>query len=625
MELKKKRVRKTQLVTTLVLSCFLASFSFVRALEFSPHWFTFTHGAMEQQVYLQSTTALYNVSGGVISTDSVEVDVCNTFDIDLDNYYSGTITLNFSYSSGDYQRDPSMHSIIVVGGKLDALNYTNGVLRIRIYDQQSVQIIMHCSITLLASNLGNTTDPYFKITSTSQSLTAETNHNNVYDNIKSIDTKLTTNNTTLSTIESDLSTANGIYNDILTNTADIEAYLQNIYRQDHDGYFTTDTENLLDSIRVTSNTISTNVNDCETYLNQIKNQVLALQDVIGVADVQNPVPDILTCINTISGIMPSLQQNISNIYTDIHSMTSTLNTINSTLTAIKNALDNIDNTIDNISWNNFSLNSILDHEFNDITSSSSNVTDNVFYIPLTSFNFNNNLNNNPIFYIYLPIRPKTTLTYFKNYFNIDLVYKPGSESYIINDGIEYSFNSIGGTRNRVLIKFNIYYNTSSAFLKITLNNNSNLEFLPSLLNLNSYYILDNDIEYWSLNSYLLQLKSYDYFVGFDNSLYNRLGDIINAINNINVTVNVTSNEITNITNNFDTDINIINNIQNNFGLNFDSYDNQITSQDISLDLTTYNDTIALYKASITSLWNIPFVSIPCLLSAVVFVFLVILG
>lgn len=122
-------------------------------------------------------------------------------------------------------------------------------------------------------------------------------------------------------------------------------------------------------------------------------------------------------------------------------------------------------------------------------------------------------------------------------------------------------------------------------------------------------------------SYFKQVEQYSQVNKFNESLYQKLDQIIDAINGINVS----DDDISLITDNFDNDIDTIHNIENNFGLDFDGWDDQLTSSDISLDLTGYNDTINLFKTNITTFWASPFISLPILFGVLSFVFLIILG
>lgn len=230
----KKRELKTQLITlSLVLTTFLSSFSVVRAAyAFSPQYFSFTHGAASVGTYIEEAN----------TTTATSFDIATVVSANFDKYYTGTVTLKWTYSSSNYQQNITQWSIVVVGGKIDSV--TSGTLVIRVYDQNSFQVIMHYYAGNLASIPSD--DPGFNFTGATSSLSAVTNHNDEYDNIKSIDTRIQGLNTNLVDLIGIANTCSGYLSDIGTYVDDVEGYLAKGYN----GTYDSDVEQLLNIINL---------------------------------------------------------------------------------------------------------------------------------------------------------------------------------------------------------------------------------------------------------------------------------------------------------------------------------------------------------------------------------------
>ena len=104
----KKRELKTQLITlSLILTMFLSSFSIVNAFGYNIKELSFTHGEVS------ISTNLGNESS-VTTLDSY--DIINFLQFTFDAYYTGTVRLNYTYSSSNPLSNISDWNVIVIGG-----------------------------------------------------------------------------------------------------------------------------------------------------------------------------------------------------------------------------------------------------------------------------------------------------------------------------------------------------------------------------------------------------------------------------------------------------------------------------------------------------------------------------
>lgn len=595
----KKRGIKTQLVTlSVLLMTFLSSFSYVYAADPDTHYINFTGGQMIQEYYYDRYRT-------------------NQLAFNLNNYYTGTITLNFSYNATQVDQNLQYWNIYVDGAKIDS--YTNsgstGKIVFHVYNRNSFYV------TMLYQNITSPDNDYksrFKFTSASSSFTVVTDP--VAENTADIDAKLADSNTTLSSILTKLTTANALYTDILGNTNDIEAYLAQL----SDSNVNTLIEQYLGNIQLNLASMYTQQQTANATLSSIYSS-------IGSLDPNSSDVDILSAVNLISTNIDGLAQNVQNMYARVNEINSNVSSIKNTLSGMQQDLsslltlmNNIDDTLDNISWVNISTDHIgwatsYNGEFNTnygvrpFQTSSSIVL---------NTKINGTLNGN-IVRIRLPFASANNIKIF-NYVNVEGVSTERGQILNFDYYVEYR------SGYTYLYLYNIvgfpYQSSYFMYLKLTLNNSTYINSLYRYNTTSRIDIIDsNDIEYWNLINYFNSLKQYETVNNFDQSLYNRLGDIIDAINNIQVTVNVTEQQITNITNNFDVDIDVIHNVENNYKIDFDGWNNQLPVSDLALDLTPYNSTVNFMKTNITSLWSNPFVNLPIIVSCLCFVFMVILG
>lgn len=605
---KKKRGIKTQLVTlSLIMTVFLSSFSVVNAFGYSIKELAFTHGEVT------ISTNLGNESS-VTSLDSF--DIVNYLQFTFDAYYTGSVRLNYTYGSSNPVSNISDWNVIVIGGTIlsKAQSSSSSYITFQVTDRNEFTVIMTYNYSSVISTWNAGTNPVFNFTSATSSLSAVTNHNNEYNNIAHIDAQIVDVNTNLSSIITRLTTANGLYTDILANTNDIESYLAQLT----DSNVNTLIEQYLGNIQLNLASMYSQQQTANTTLSSIYSS-------LGSLDPNSSDVDILSAVNLISSNITGLAQNVQNLYarvneinSNVASIKSTLGTMQQDLSSLLSTLNNIDNLIDNISWNRLNISYLgysTDGSSYDLSVGNKNAGG--------FFDFNNiTLNNytSDIIHIRAPL-------WIGDYNNVKLYL---TNSSVTNANLSYDLLYYVASRTFVdfYLRFVDSANINNRFIngnvKLRITSNNSVIYQTSVT---SYIetISQNDIEYWSLLSYFQQIKQYETVNNFDASLYSKLNDIIDAINNIQVTVNVTEQEITNITNNFDFDIDIIHNVENNYKIDFDNWNTQLPSSDLSVDLTPYNSTINLFKTNITTLWSNPFVNLPILVSCLCFVFMVILG
>lgn len=605
----KKRGIKTQLVTlSVLLMTFLSSFSYVNAFGYSIKELAFTHGEVTISTNIGNEQTVY-------SQDST--DIINYLQFTFDAYYTGTVKLNYTYGSSNPLSNITDWNVIVIGGTIltKVQSTSSSYITFQVTDRNEFTVIMTYNMSAAITSWNSGTNPVFNFTSASSSLSAVTNHNNEYNNIAHIDAQIVDVNTNLASIISKLTTANGFYLDILANTNDIETYLAQLT----DTNVNTLIEQYLGNIQLNLASMYTQQQTANTTLSSIYSS-------LGSLDPNSSDVDILSAVNLISTNIGGLAQNVQNLYARVNEINSNVSSIKNTLSGMQQDLsslltlmNNIDNTLDTISWNRLDINYLgatTDSSNYDLTAGNKNsgtyfefdnITINYYTsdiihvrVPLYVGDFANNLlyltnssvTNSSINYDLLYYYPSRRYT--------DFYFRPGDSGYKNNRFIN------GNVKIRIISNDKTIYqfNNSEAFIET---------------------ISQSDIEYWKLLNYFSQIKQYETVNNFDQSLYNRLGDIIDAINNIQVTVNVTEQQITNITNNFDVDIDVIHNVENNYKIDFDGWNNQLPASDLSLDLTPYNSTVNFMKNNITSLWSNPFVNLPIIVSCLCFVFMVILG
>lgn len=419
-----------------------------------------------------------------------------------------------------------------------------------------------------------------------------------------------------------LQTSNGYLTDILANTNDIESYLA----AENNGVNDTDVEILLNSIKTTQTSTATNIADCETYLNQIKGQVTTIRSLLGTLNINDPDQmTIIDAVNYIAASQTLLETKLDTISGQLTTMSSMLSTISTTLTNLLSTVQNIDNLIDTISWSSISNNNIgwstsNTGEYNYSTNTRPFENNNIIYFDTKITQNANNMNG--MLKIILPYAVTASNYDFISKSVIDIISSNGNSVQNCDYFIKLGFASIEiYLYNIVALPYNSSYSLN---LRITLSETTrNIYKYTNSASVS--YIPNTDIEYWQLLSYFQQIKQYSTVNAFDQSLYSKLNEILTAINNLNLSVNVSDQDVQDVTNDFDTDIDTIHNIENDYGLNFDGWDDQLSSSDVTLDLTGYSDTVNLFKTNITSLWSSPLVSLPILFSCICFIFLVILG
>lgn len=605
----KKRVLKTQLITlSLVLTFLLSSFSYVHAFGYSIKELSFTHGEVQISTNIGNEQTVYN-------HDST--DIINYLQFTFDGYYTGTVKLNYTYSSSNPFANISDWNVIVIGGIIlsKAQSSSGSYITFQVTDRNEFTVIMTYNMSASISTINAGTNTVFTFTSATSSLSAITNHNEVYNNVAAIDAKLVTANTNLNSIITRLTTANGLYTDILGNTNDIEAYLAQLTDQ----YANTLIEQQLGNIQLSLASMFTEQQTANSTLNDIYTS-------IGSIDPNSSDVDILTAVNLISSNISGLAQNVQNMYARVNEIDTYIQQINYKLSQMQqdissllSTLQGIDNLIDTISWKEINRSTYKTVYYENLTN-----IDN--YHELSGDSSTNSSYYYGIYYSGSPLLLENSIIHFRvpaliSYNDIPVLFRYNNTS--LNNYADYYVYHSRTYTDVYLFNVNaaVLNGNKNAFLY----NNVSYWYGSDSSRLKFEYINPDDIEYWTLLSYMQQMKQYTTVNNFDASLYSKLNDIIDAINNIQVTVNVTEQQITNITYNFDNDINTIHNVENNYKLDFDGWNNQLPSSDLAVDLTPYNSTMNFIKANITNLWSNPFVNLPIIVSCLCFVFMVILG
>lgn len=557
--MKKLKYILTSLLT--VAMCFsVLKITANASLDYNVKTLSFTHGSVSI-----SSGFGEDISGTLGGSQSA--DIYNYLSFTFDKYYSGTVTLKWTYSSSAWRQNLTDWNILVIGGKIDSNNNTSGNIVFRVYDTDNFMVIM----TYNSGTLINGTDPTFAFSSASSSLTAVTNHNDLYNNVDNIDSQLSTTNTQLTGIVSLLGALQNLQNTISTNVADIEDYVS----LNSDGITNTDIEtslNLITSwnqlinanivtIRDNLATVLLNQQDANSYLANIEGEVDGVEELLtaiegtlvveGVsvfsqlAATQAAILAALTSqggesiFDAINDILELFDNPLTGVTAQLTSLnnkiTNTNNTLNDIKTALGNlltAVNNIDNQIDTITWisvipDEYSWSTSKDGEYI-TTAISSNQTDLWIKIKIPNLT---ELRNGCILKIRTGIYNNTYLGGYQDY-NVELI--RGN----INWG-EFYYDNYGGYLTLYIM--NPSFNTVD-YLYIHVSapaSNTKIRMGASTSNNLVYYIGNNDIEYWTLLSYfdqynyhkkILNLLSIDVDSETSLTIYNEDNTTIDNIN-----------------------------------------------------------------------------------------------
>lgn len=381
--MKKLKYILTSLLT--VVMCFsVLKITAKASLDYNVKSLSFTHGSVSI-----SSGFGEDISGTLGGSQSA--DIYNYLSFTFDKYYSGTVTLKWTYSSSAWRQNLTDWNILVIGGKIDSNNNTSGNIVFRVYDTDNFMVIM----TYNSGTLINGTDPTFAFSSASSSLTAVTNHNDLYNNVDNIDSQLSTANTQLTGIVSLLGALQNLQNTISTNVATLTTE----YAQESDGITNTDVEQQLVYLNnVTLNiqslisglyshftTIETTLNDCNDNLANIEGEVDGVEELLtaitgtliveGVSvfsqlaatqaailsaiapqagsSIFDTLEDILDLFEDPEDPTAGISAKINALNNKVSETNSKLDDIKTTLGNLLTAVNNIDTQIDTISWKDY--------------------------------------------------------------------------------------------------------------------------------------------------------------------------------------------------------------------------------------------------------------------------------
>ena len=626
--MKKLKYILTSLLT--VVLCFsVLTITTKASFDYNVKTLSYTHGSVSISSCINAD--LTDFGGG-----SSTADICNYLSFTFDKYYSGTVTLKWTYSSSSWRQNLTDWNILVIGGKIDSNNNTSGNIVFRVYDRNEFMVIMTYSSSALLSG----TDPTFSFSSASSSLTAVANHNSQYDNIADIETELVSANTQLGGIVSLLGAlqtlqtniSNNLNNyvtlqtDGITNT-DIETKLNLItsYEQLINGYLTNIDTNLSSVISNQSSAnsllgdIEDNTDGIETLLTAIEG-TLIINGVSSIGQIASTQAAILAALSSNgSETLYDLVTDIVDMFTDpnggliaelttlnalVNTTNQKLDEIKTTLGNINTSINNIDNQIDTISWQNLYTGDIG-------WSTAYNGT----------FSYNNNTR---------PLQNNKTV-----YFNTDITISADVSNSIIKVKLPYAITTSSGSLST--FKFDLVNNSDgkscNAKYYVDLSNYSTLVYfydfntvpysssyklyikIDSTVLYSAFYkysangyvdiITNNDIEYWKLLEYFNQ--------------YNYQKQMLDLIN-----INVDSETSLTIYNN---DNQILDNINNGFGNEYSVFRPVINQQLAPLNdstlLNEFSNQKTLFDYLFRNLFNIdPNVEDPSTVTNPIFLILI---
>ena len=338
-----------------------------------------------------------------------------------------------------------------------------------------------------------------------------------------------------------------------------------------------------------------NINVDLRYIKQNQDSIWgALADFL--TDAAGQVISLSTLIDHIDRVTTATQANTAKL-TDIYNLLSDINT---TLTSIDTNLQNIDNTIDTITWRSGAVykgisTDLINFTVPDaITTLSANQ-----FITWGYFNFNAAIMAlNPIFKLTIPVNA--------NQLSYDLIISNTSGSQTTRTAsIIYEDKS----RSNLTVYFmqkDPYTNWAQSNVSIKVNGSTQLyvNYTPTM-----QFIGNDDIEYWELLSYfnenkllnqeLERLQSIDNKLTNINSGINSAADrIVNAINGIIINPSdVTSEDVEEVINNYDYNFELINNVETDlsdlFDRNIDGFQDMIDNNYRPLTTTLQQGTTFL--------------------------------
>lgn len=312
---------------------------------------------------------------------------------------------------------------------------------------------------------------------------------------------------------------------------------------------------ITDGVNTQLQSLSMAISDIEQTLNTVESRQQTINS--NVSLINTSVDNIESDVDAMNANILAIKNQLRSYFTNSGGTTVTIGDINLSLNYIDSLLDaqlvvqagietkladvltainNIDNQIDTITWINLNKTINLDPA---PSTNWTNISNNTLYIE-----FPNNIAvpnySNVIYKLIVPVNV--------NNFNTDvsIELQVGNNHTVINDAILYHYYNnfettiffrtsfdVGATNNRIVIK----------------STDSNLRYTrPDNISSNISYIVDSDIEYWQL---LNSFKTFNNFAtqkDYYNNTSSQLTAILNAINTLDLSVNIDQHTQTEINN-----------------------------------------------------------------------------
>ena len=517
-----------------IIMCF-SVFKTITFAETTPTYFNTTHFQMTQS---HENFNIVNSSGSNTTSGATFTVNHLVFNTKNNNPYTGILTLNYSYSSTNANQNLANWEILCNGCIISSYTNTSGVLKIKTFGNTTFSVDLVYRVNSIGSGLAN---PFTFSSMTESSVSAVTDP--IETDVNSIDTKLTTTNSTLTIIQGKIDTANANLSSIITNTNDIETFLN---QHDNGQYYDTDIETLLSGCKTELNGIYNYTTLNEALLNNIAGSIGSLSSVTN-------GETIVSCINSIKNSQTQLVTNTNNIYSALSTISTNQNTIISSLSSMgadlssiattiasvnttsaniysaiismkttlegyeqyidnieglitdqNNLINNLDNKLDTITWNNKTWTpSYYDTSYNSISGYVSANTN--FLIDITNLVGADISGNSKLYKIVLPVGfSSTNFNFYGKINSLKLVYS-NAGTY----DVDFYYYNTRTTGNNIVIYLNyspkyIFANSSfKVYLNIQLDKEVNIRVEQA----DAYYMYDTDIEYWNLLTYFNQYQT----------------------------------------------------------------------------------------------------------------------
>lgn len=451
-------------------------------------------------------------TGNSFATGSIQG---STYNIDLtisfDDYYSGIITLNHTTYSPSY---------ICIGAQVDS--NTSNALRVQFTNVNQIYLKFIFSNTevveLGVANPGNWTDngtDYFTFTSSTSTLSLGTRPADILAEIEDVNTTLTSTSTNISTMTSKLNQLFNYITALYSNSNNMMSTLGTISSN------IDNVETYLSSLITTSEDTNAVVDEILYYVDGLENYCSQILD--DTNTLVTDITDIQTNISTMTSKLNQLYNYITALYTNSNTIVSKLSDVNSNLTSIISSLMSMNISNKNQEYlsralydaNNFM---IYDISHLDVTT----LITNVFNLQTTSI-------GGLFDYSYIILYSYLSAGNF-NYFVIDLTsgYQTSNQLHWISNNYYYTLSYILSTENTIFYSLERYDFTTG-----TSETMSSSNYISIIYGTNEYpfsqveTLIDETNEY--LSDILITLNSINDTISTD--VMNKLDQIDDHLDN----------------------------------------------------------------------------------------------